>query len=90
VSGDQPVKPYTAQNSDIAIEASTGNITVRALNSIKLTVGGNSIEINAEGVTITAMKVSVQGQAMVQLQAPMTQISADGMLTMNGGVVMVN
>lgn len=80
----------TAQNSDIAIEASTGNITVQALNSIKLTVGGNSIEINAEGVTINAMKVSVQGQAMVQVQAPMTQVSADGMLTMKGGVVQLN
>jgi type VI secretion system secreted protein VgrG len=80
----------TAQNSDIAIEASTGNITVQALNSIKLTVGGNSIEINAEGVTINAMKVSVQGQAMVQVQAPMTQVSGDGMLTMKGGLVQLN
>jgi hypothetical protein len=32
----------------------------------------------------------VQGQAMVQVQGAMTQISADAMLTMKGGVVMVN
>ena len=67
-----------------------GNITMKAMNSIKFTVGGNSIEINAEGVTITAMKVSVQGQAMVQVQAPMTQLSADGMMTLKGGVMMLN
>jgi type VI secretion system secreted protein VgrG len=80
----------TAQKSDVAIEASTGNITVSALNSIKFTVGGNSIEINAEGVTISAMKVSLQGQMMVQVQAPMTQLSADAMLTLKGGLVQVN
>ncbi len=80
----------TAQNSDIAIEATTGNITVQALNSIKLTVGGNSVEINTEGVTINGMKVGVQGQAMVQVQAPMTQVSADAMLMMKGGLVQVN
>jgi type VI secretion system secreted protein VgrG len=80
----------TAKQSDIAIEASLGNITVKAMNSIKFTVGGNSIEINNEGVTITATKVSVQGQAMVQIQGPMTQVSADGMMTLKGGVMMLN
>jgi type VI secretion system secreted protein VgrG len=80
----------TAQQSDIAVEASAGNITVTALNSIKLVVGGNSIEINAEGVTISAMKISVKGQAMVQVQAPMTQVNGDGMLTLKGGLVQVN
>ena len=80
----------TAAQSDIAIEANTGNITLTAMNSIKFTVGGNSIEINAEGVTINATKVSVQGQAMVQIQGPMTQVSADGMMTLKGGVMMLN
>ena len=41
-------------------------------------------------MTITAMKVSVQGQAMVQIQGPMTQVSGDGMLTLKGGVMMLN
>jgi type VI secretion system secreted protein VgrG len=80
----------TAKQSDIAVEASMGNITLTAMNSIKFTVGGNSIEINAEGVTINATKVSVQGQAMVQIQGPMTQVSADGMMTLKGGVMMLN
>jgi type VI secretion system secreted protein VgrG len=80
----------TAQKSDITIEASTGNVTLKALNSIKLVVGGNSIEINQEGVTISAMKVSVKGQGMVQVQAPMTQVNGDGMLTLKGGLVQVN
>jgi type VI secretion system secreted protein VgrG len=80
----------TAKQSDIAIAANAGNITVTAMNSIKLTVGGNSIEINSEGVTINATKVSVQGQAMVQIQGPMTQVSADGMMTLKGGVMMLN
>lgn len=80
----------TASQSDIAIAANAGNITLNAMNSIKLTVGSNSIEINAEGVTINATKVSVQGTAMVQVQGPMTQVSADGMMTLKGGVMMLN
>jgi type VI secretion system secreted protein VgrG len=80
----------TAKQSDIAIDASTGNVTVTAMNSIKFTVGGNSIEISNEGVTINATKVSVQGQAMVQIQGPMTQLSADGMMTLKAGVMMLN
>jgi type VI secretion system secreted protein VgrG len=80
----------TAQQQDIAVEASSGSITVTAMTSIKLMVGDNSIEINNEGVTITATKISVQGQAMVQVKAPMTQINGDGMLTLKGGVMMLN
>ena len=80
----------TASQSDIAIAANAGNVTVTAMNSIKLTVGGNSIEINNEGITISAMKVSVQGQAMVQIQGPMVQASADGMMTLKGAVMMLN
>nr|WP_294553787.1 type VI secretion system tip protein TssI/VgrG [uncultured Rhodopila sp.] len=80
----------TASQSDIAIAANAGNVTVTAMNSIKLTVGGNSIEINNEGITISAIKVSVQGQAMVQIQGPMVQASADAMMTLKGGVMMLN
>jgi type VI secretion system secreted protein VgrG len=80
----------TASQSDIAIAANAGNVTVNAMNSIKLTVGGNSIEINNEGITISAIKVSVKGQAMVQIQGPMVQASADAMMTLKGGVMMLN
>ena len=80
----------TASQNDIAIEASTGNVTVKALNSIKLTVGSNSIEISAEGVTISAAKVSIQGQTMVEVKGPMTQVSGDGMLTLKGGLMQLN
>jgi type VI secretion system secreted protein VgrG len=80
----------TAKQSDIAIEASMGSITMKAMTSIKLTVGSNSIEINNEGVTIQATKVSVQGQAMVEIKGPMTQVSGDGMLTLKGGIMQLN
>jgi type VI secretion system secreted protein VgrG len=80
----------TAKQSDIAIEASMGSITMKAMTSIKLTVGSNSIEINNEGVTIKATKVSVQGQAMVEIKGPMTQVSGDGMLTLKGGIMQLN
>jgi type VI secretion system secreted protein VgrG len=80
----------TTSQGDIAIEARAGSITIRAMQAIELSVGANKITINNEGVTVSATQIKVQGQAMVQVQAPMTQVSGDGMLTLKGGVMMLN
>ncbi len=85
-SGDK----LTVENGDIAIEASLGSISVKAMNKIELTVGSNKITIDNTGVTVSATQVKIQGQAMAQVQAPMTQVSGDGMLTLKGGVMMLN
>ena len=68
-------------NQDIQIEANT---------TIKLKVGGNSIEISQSGIAIKGMVVSVEGQATAEMKSPMTTVSGDGMLTLKGGVVMIN
>jgi hypothetical protein len=34
--------------------------------------------------------VKIQGQIMAQTEAPMIQLSGDGMLTVTGGIVMIN
>jgi hypothetical protein len=36
------------------------------------------------------MLVKIEGQSMVQTKAPMVQVSGSGMVTVKGGVVMVN
>jgi type VI secretion system secreted protein VgrG len=66
-----------------------GASSTEAMQSIELKVGGNSIKIDQTGVTISGIMVKVQGQAQAQVQAPMTQVSGDGMLTLKGGVMMV-
>jgi type VI secretion system secreted protein VgrG len=34
--------------------------------------------------------VTAEGQAMTQVKAPMVQVNADGMLTLKGGITMIN
>ena len=58
-------------------------------SSIKLTMTG--IEIKAPQITIEASAtLSVKAGAQAQYQAPMIQMSADAMLVLKGGIVMIN
>jgi type VI secretion system secreted protein VgrG len=80
----------TASQSDISITASMGSITMEAMNSIELKVGANSVKIDQTGVTVSATQIKLSGQAMVQIEAPMTKVNADGMLMLKGGIMMLN
>jgi type VI secretion system secreted protein VgrG len=72
----------TVQSGDISIKASSGAIDVEALTSITLKVGQNSVKVDQTGVSINGLKVDVKGT--------MTTVSGDAMLTLKGGVIMVN
>ncbi len=80
----------TASQSNIAIDATAGSISISALQKIELKVGQNTVTIDTTGVSVSATQVKVEGQAMAQVKAPMTQVSGDGMLTLKGGVMMLN
>jgi type VI secretion system secreted protein VgrG len=80
----------TVSMGDLTIQVSVGGISMQALSKIELTVGGNSVKIDPSGVTVTGTLVKVQGQAMVQVQGPMIQTSADAMLMLKGAITMVN
>ncbi len=84
--GDQ----LTVQSGDLTIAISTGAASMEAMKSITLKVGGNSITIDPSGITIKGVQVQVQAQASVQVQGPMVQVNADGMLVLKGGIVTVN
>jgi type VI secretion system secreted protein VgrG len=75
---------------NITVTATAGTIAVTAGQSLTLKVGANSIVIDNTGITIKAMVVSIQGQIQAELKAPMTTVSGDGMLTLKGGVTMIN
>lgn len=66
-----------------------GKSTTEAMQSIELKVGGNSIKVDQSGVTIKGIMVKVEGTAMTQVKAPMTQVNGDGMLTLKGGITMI-
>jgi type VI secretion system secreted protein VgrG len=49
----------TSKTGDISIEATAGNVTVTAAESIKLTVGGSSITITPGSITLTAAQITI-------------------------------
>ena len=75
---------------NIAIKASLGKIEMEAMQSIELKVGGNSVKIDQTGVTITGMLVKVEAKVMAEIKAVITQVNGDAMLTLKGGITMIN
>lgn len=75
---------------NISVKADAGKITVEAMQSILLKVGGNSIKIDQTGIKIKGMMVTVQGDVKADLKSPMTTVEGSGMLTVKGGIVMIN
>lgn len=93
ITGDQKLtidgKQEVKVTGQIAIESSA-NIQIKAPAGIKLVCGANSVEITPAGVTIKGTMVKVEGSAMTEVKAPMTQVKGDGMLVLKGGVTMIN
>lgn len=73
-----------------SLKADLGTVTVEAMQSITLKVGSNSIKIDQTGVTIKGIMVKIEGAAMLQAKAPLTQIDGTGMVMVKGGVIMLN
>jgi type VI secretion system secreted protein VgrG len=63
--------------------ASVGSISMTAMTSITLTVGGNSITIDQSGITISGIMVTVSADAVLSA-------SGDAMTQITGGIVMIN
>jgi type VI secretion system secreted protein VgrG len=73
-----------------SIKISSGGQTVEAATFILLKVGGSSIKIEPACITIKSVAIKVQGDAKVDISAPLTSCKGDGMLTLKGGMTMIN
>ena len=69
-----------ATSGDVEIEGN--NITEKAQMDMTLDAALN--------MTITGLSVAMDGSAMVEIGSPMTTVGGDGMLTLKGGMVMIN
>lgn len=96
ITGDQAV---TIQTGNRSVTISTGNDSTTlsaggskttAMTSIVLQVGANSITIDQSGITLKGVMVSIEGEATLEAKSPMTTVEGDGMLTLKGGVTMIN
>jgi type VI secretion system secreted protein VgrG len=80
----------TVDAGDMSVKVSSGAVSIEAMTSITLKVGQNTITISQSGIEIKGIMVTAEGQAMTQVKAPMVQVNADGMLTLKGGITMIN
>jgi len=60
------------------------------MTSVTIKVGQSSIAMDATGINIAAAQIQVQGQASVQVDSPQTTVKGDGLLTLKGGMTMIN
>jgi len=42
------------------------------------------------GISISSVKIDINGDAKISVAAPMTQVNASGILTLNGGLTKIN
>ncbi len=80
----------TVSLGDHSIDVGAGKSTVEAAVSIELKVGANSIKIDQSGITIKGIMVKIEGSATAEMKSPMTTVKGDGMLTLKGGLTMIN
>jgi type VI secretion system secreted protein VgrG len=72
------------------VDVQNGSITYEATKEIKLEVGSNSIKIDQSGITIKGMTIKIEGQVSTEVKGVMTEIKGDGVVLVNGKVVMIN
>jgi type VI secretion system secreted protein VgrG len=73
----------------IKVTAGT-TIEMTAATSITLKCGQSTIKIDPTSVTIQTVKLKVQAQATADVKSPMTTVKGDAMLTLKGGMTMIN
>lgn len=80
----------TIKTGNQTTQVSLGKSETEAMQSIELKVGQSSVKIDQTGVTIAGMTVTVQGQMQAEVKAPMATVNASAMLTLKGGITMIN
>ncbi|MBX9749499.1 MAG: type VI secretion system tip protein VgrG [Roseococcus sp.] len=75
---------------NISTKASLGKIEIEAMQSITLKVGASKIHMTPTSIDIESVMITVKGSAMLTTQAPMATHKADGIMTIKGGLVLIN
>jgi type VI secretion system secreted protein VgrG len=87
VSIGQDRSHEVGKNDELAVGM---NLQVSAGQSVEIKVGQSSITIDQKGVTIKGMMIQIEGQMQTELKGMMTNVKADAMLTVKGGITMIN
>jgi type VI secretion system secreted protein VgrG len=94
--GDRTVKidmgkdTLTISMGDQTTKVEMGKIESQAMQSIELKVGQNSIKLEQSGITIKGMQVKIEGTIQAEVKGTLATVKADGLLTLKGGMTMIN
>jgi type VI secretion system secreted protein VgrG len=80
----------TISQGNHTVKIDMGKSETEAMQSIELKVGQNSVKIDQQGVTISALKVAITGQTQAEFGGLMTTVKADGILTVQGSLTKIN
>jgi len=74
---------------DITIKSGT-TITIDAADKITLKVKGSTIEMTPTGITIKTTTLKAEATGTADVKSSMTTVKGDAMLTLKGGMTMIN
>lgn len=80
----------TLKGGNMDVSVNSGKITVSAAQSIEFKCGGSTIKMDPQSITMKSPTITVQANMKADVKSPMTTVSGDMMLTLKGGVVMIN
>ncbi len=75
---------------DMKTDVKAGKAIIEAAIEIKLVVGGSSIKIDQSGVTIKGSIIKIEADGMAEMKSPKTTVKGEAMLTLKGGITMIN
>ena len=75
---------------DVTVTAAAGSVMIEAMQTITLKVGQSSVTLTQSGVEIKGMTVTVAGTLMTEVKGVMTKVDGSAMLTLKGGIMMLN
>ena len=87
---DQGNQSTTLKLGSQTTKMNAGKGEVEAMQSYEIKVGSSSIKIDQMGVTIKGMQVKIEGTMSLDAKGMMTTVKGDAMLTLKGGIVMIN
>lgn len=87
-AGDEKI---TIESGNLDVKISSGKGTIEAGQQILLKVGANCVKIDQAGITLKGTSVKIVGSAAVDIVGSATaKVIGGGMLTLKGGMTMIN
>ena len=79
-----------ASVGNISVKAELGKVEINAMQSITLTCGASKIHMTPTGITLEAMQIDVKAKLMLNTEGLIATHKASAMMTIKGGLVLIN